>query len=99
MTQKRFGCVLRACRLGYHEMEGVGWVRLTAGFCGNPHLVEVVPLDDFRGLRVHSGEHVCWWEGDTALIEATIRRHVPQEATVPLVLLLDDDGNNAEETP
>jgi hypothetical protein len=88
-----FGSTLRAYRMGYRTVEGVGFVRIHAG--GPPWEVHILPFNKLAVQRDRT-EHCVWWDQPDArrMIEQTIRRYVTSEATEPRVLFLDDDGND-----
>ena len=90
--QATFGATIRAYRLGYHKMEGVGFVRCRASD-RPPYFIDVAPLDVKAGdLFKGSGEHLRWWEGDSRVIEETIRDHFPEPCRKVTTLKLDDNG-------
>lgn len=91
-----FGTTIRAARMGYHAVEGVGFVRIRAG--GPPWEINILPWD---WVKVEKGksEHIVWWDQEKCRceIEEAIRRHVNVEVTKPRVLFLKDDGALADD--
>ena len=87
---KHFGSTIRAYRLGFREMIGVGFVRIKAH--GPPWHVDVCPLDAVE-IRCAGGEHVCWWEGDKAMVADAVTRALQNlQALEHMLLVLDDEG-------
>jgi hypothetical protein len=86
-----FGTTIRAARMGYHAVQGVGFVRILTG--GPPWEIDILPFDD---VRVQKGktEHHVWWDTEESRrrVEWMIRQHVPSEVVNPRVLFLDDDA-------
>lgn len=88
-----FGMTIRAARLGYHKLDGIGFVRIRVG--GPPHVIDVVPFHDVPSDKNRPGQHVVWWEGGTDVVERTIRAHLRGEVTRRVQLFLNDDGSAA----
>jgi hypothetical protein len=86
-----FGTTVRAARMGYHPIDGIGFVRILAG--GPPWEINIRPFDDMP-VEKKSTEHHVWWEQEDGRrqIEETIRCHIHSEVTKPRVLFLNDDG-------
>lgn len=85
-----FGATLRAMRLGFRELKGVGFVRVAAS--GPPWSVDVLPVtSEVRYVRCAGGEHCCWWEGDVAFLSTAIQA-AKFDRGKPARLILDDDG-------
>ena len=89
-----FGTTIRAARMGYHAVEGVGFVRILAG--GPPWEVNILPFDWVKVELGRTAHHVWWEDAESRLlVDLTILQHILSEATVPRVLFLDDDGELA----
>ena len=89
-----FGQTLRAFRLGFHELSGIGLVRVRAE--GPPWLIDVHPVGLLTGQWASAkGKHRCWW--DTAegreLVRNTLAPFYPEAATWAQTFEFDDDGN------
>lgn len=92
MAKQSFGMTIRAGRLGYRQVLGVGFVRIRSG--GPPHRVDVAPFDH---VPTDKGaiEHVAWWEGEdlVQLVRQIMRNHFRGgEVDRPTSVLLNDDG-------
>ena len=99
MSEYTFGAALRAARLGYHAVPGIGFVRIRAGTGNPPHVVDVAPFD---GIRPERGKHDkveyrVWWDDEESrrLVCDAIRKHVQGPVTRVMILHLDDDGEAA----
>jgi hypothetical protein len=90
-----FGTTIRAARMGYHAVEGIGFVRIRAG--GPPWHIDVAPFDHVPVEKGKVEYHVWWSDADSRRLGGlTILQHVHADVTRPRVLLLDDDGNEVK---
>ncbi len=90
MNKKTFGSHLRAIRLGFGEVEDIGYVRIGTG--GPPWVVDFCPFGVLPKTTSKS-EHVEWWCGDVADLYERFRilfSTAPKNKQT--TVLLDDDG-------
>lgn len=95
-----FGMTIRAARLGYRKVDGVGFVRVLAG--GPPHQIDICPLDDVpsgQSKNKHR-EHVVWWDPDCREFFGTwFRKLTTKEPSRPISIWVDDFGEKLREAP
>ena len=93
-----FGMTIRAARMGYHAVEGVGFVRVLASD-SPPCEVHILPFDGVK-VQKDKTEHRVWWADEECrrMVSEVIKRHVTSEVTKTRVLFLDDYGNDVGAT-
>lgn len=71
-VKETLGSRIRANRLGFRELEGIGYVRCSDDI-GSGVLIEVAQPNTLPTHR-KCGHHRCWWEGEPKMHTELARR-------------------------
>lgn len=87
-----FGMTVRAARLGYHAVRGLGFVRIRAN--GPPYWIDFAPFDGVPQEKAKGSEyHVVWWGGDDeGLFVAHFKELHSGLVLSAFSIQVDDDG-------
>jgi hypothetical protein len=98
MSIATFGQTIRAARLGFHPVDGVGFVRFVAGTGQPPHEVNIAP---FSGVSTkgNTPHHLVWWDTPESekMVADAIRLIVTKPVDRNWNLFLDDNGERIPE--
>ncbi len=97
MGEYTFGMAIRAARLGYHPVPGVGFVRIRAGTGMPPHRIDVAPFDHIpvsRGAFKGDAEFRVWWDDKESeeVVSETLRNHIHAPVRKAVTLSLGEYG-------
>lgn len=94
MIKQSLGTTIRASRLGYRKVQGVGFVRIRDG--GPPHVIDVAPFDHVAIDKVD--RHIVWWDDDTLrrMLFEVLFAKFQGAVSVAVTIRVDDDGKIIE---
>jgi hypothetical protein len=83
------GQTIRATRMGYHALDGVGFVKIHSN--GPPWIIQGMPFSPISNRIVHGDPFLIWW--DNEFFDEFLRKIFPNPLEGLVIVELDDDGS------